>query len=177
MVSHHDGPPWLFALQRPGGASPRGIIGRVTNPEVFTDAWAHAWGEQLRTSDEYRSAADTWEGAIALVLEADAGLGLPESRSVLLDLWHGECREARAAEPADLEGAPFVLQGAAAVWKRVLEGDLDPLFALMSGKLQLVRGSVAKMVPYARASKEMVLAARRIEASYPEGWVAEAGSP
>jgi len=145
----------------------------VSNPEIFTDAWARAWGDQLRTSESYRSAAARWEGAIAMVLEADAGLGLPGDRSVLLDLWHGECREARTATGSDLEQAPFVLRGAAAIWKRVLEGDVDPLFAVMSGKLKLARGSVAKLVPHARASKEMVLAARRVEASFPRQWEAE----
>jgi len=145
----------------------------VTRPRIFTDAWARAWGEELRDSESYRSAADSWEGAIALTLEGDADLGPPDDRSVLLDLWHGECRDARAAEPADLERAPFVLRAPAAVWKRVLEGDLDPLLAVMSGKLKLVRGNVARLVPYSQASKELVFAARRIDASYPEGWEAK----
>lgn len=142
----------------------------MTRPEIFTDAWARAWGDQLRDSDTYRSAAQSWEGAIAMVLLGDSELGPTEDRAVLLDLWHGECRAARAAEPSDLESAPYVLQGPAAIWKRVLEGDLDPLFALMSGKLKLTQGSVAKLVPYTQASQEMVRAARRVVSTVPEGW-------
>jgi putative sterol carrier protein len=141
-------------------------------PEIFTDAWARAWGEELRASESYRSAAGGWEGAIALTLEGNGDPGALQDRSVLLDLWHGECRDARAAEPSDLERAPFLLRAPAAVWKRVLEGDLDPLLAVMSGKLELARGSVASLVPYSRASKELVLAARRIDATFPEGWEA-----
>lgn len=155
---------------RPRWYLTRGIIRDVTRPEIFTDAWARAWGEELRGSESYRAAAASWEGAIALTLEGDPDLGPPDDRTVLLDLWHGDCRDARTAESTDLERAPFVLRAPAAVWKRVLEGDLDPLLAVMSGKLALVRGSVAKLVPYSRASKELVSAARRIDASYPERW-------
>lgn len=147
----------------------------MTKPEIFTDAWARAWGEELRASESYRSAAANWEGTLVMSLEGDPDLGPTDDRAVVLDLWHGDCRDARSAEPADLEQAPFLLRAPAAVWKRVLEGDLDPLLAVMSGKLGLVRGSVARLVPYSRASKELVLAARRIDASYPEGW--EASDP
>lgn len=139
-------------------------------PEIFTDSWARAWGEELGRSEVYRTAAVGWEGEVLLVLEGGDGLALEGDRPVLLDLWHGECRDARTATPADLEVAPFELRAAAGVWKRLLDGNLDPLFALMSGKLKLARGNVAQLLPYAQAAKEMVAAARRIEACYPAGW-------
>lgn len=148
----------------------RVIIGAVTKPEIFTDPWARSWRRELTASEAYRSAAKKWEGALVLALEGDAELGPEDDRAVFLDLWHGECREARAARGADLERVPFALHGTAAVWKRVLQGDLDPLFALMSGKLKLTRGRVAQLVPFAQAAKEMVQAARRIEATYPRAW-------
>jgi putative sterol carrier protein len=142
----------------------------MTAPEIFTDAWARAWGEELRRSDLYRTAAAGWEGSILMVLESGEGLELVEDRPVLLDLRHGECRDARAASAADREAAPFVLTAGARVWKRLLTADLDPLFAVMSGKLRLDRGNVARLLPYTQAAKEMVAAARRIEAGYPAGW-------
>jgi putative sterol carrier protein len=140
----------------------------MSAPEIFTDSWARAWGEELGRSEVYRAAAAGWEGEVLLVLEGGDGLAVEGDRPVLLDLWHGECRDARAA--ADTERAPFELRASAAVWKRLLDGDLDPLFALMSGKLKLARGNVAQLLPYAQAAKEMVAAARRVEACYPAGW-------
>lgn len=142
----------------------------MTLPEIFTGPWARTWGEELRRSDLYRSTAAGWEGSVLMVLEAGGGLELAEDRPVLLDLWHGECRDARAASAADREAAPFILTAGAAVWKRLLNGDLDPLFAVMAGKLKLARGNVAQLLPYARAAQEMVAAARRIDACYPTGW-------
>src|SRR6187397_468808 len=78
--------------------------------EAFSQRWAEAWAAELNASQAYRSAAERWEGMVALVLDdpddADA------RRAVVLDLWHGACRSARTAKPeAALEEAAFVFQG------------------------------------------------------------------
>lgn len=138
--------------------------------EVFTHEWALAWGEELRVSDAYRDAAGGWEGAIALVMEADPDLGIETDRAVLLDLWHGECRDARRARETDLEQAPFLLRARAAVWRRVLRGEVQPLLGVTMGTLQLERGSLTRLLPYTTAAKEMVAAAGRVETTFPEGW-------
>jgi hypothetical protein len=52
----------------------------------------------------------------------------------------------------------------------VLADRTDPVFGLLSGALHLERGSIAALVPFATAAREMVAAARRVEASFPSGW-------
>jgi putative sterol carrier protein len=131
--------------------------------EIFSSAWAEAWGEELNRSDRYRQSASGWEGAIAFVLGTDPASGFTESRRVWLDLHHGACRQARTATEEDLAQAPFVLSAPAGVWRRVLAGDLEPVLALMSGKLKLEKGSLAKILPFTLAAKEMVAAAGRVE--------------
>src|SRR3972149_6737893 len=64
--------------------------------EMLTDAWAKAWGEALNASASYRAVAASWEGAVLVTVRGDPGRGV-EERAVFLDLWHGTCREARAA--------------------------------------------------------------------------------
>lgn len=135
--------------------------------EVFDDAWVAAWVEELKGSDAYRRAAATWEGSLALAMNASPEDGLAEDRAVFLDLWHGDVRAARVAEGDDLDTADFVLRADAAVWKRVLDGDLQPIFGIMSGKLKLARGSVAKLTPYMAASNELVAAATRVPGRFP----------
>lgn len=127
--------------------------------EVFSDAWAEAWRDALNASAAYRDAAARWEGAIVLRLEPGA--------AAWADLHHGECRAARAATPADLAASPFVIRAESATWQRLLAGEIDPIFALMGGKLKLERGSVAALLPFARAAKEMVAAASRVETHFP----------
>ena len=66
--------------------------------------------------------------------------------------------------------APYVLEADPYSWKRVLDGELDPIAGLMRGKIKLRRGSVVELARYVKAAKELVRAAGRVDASYPEGW-------
>ena len=130
--------------------------------EVFTTPWVNAWAEELARSEAYRAAAKTWEGPITL------GLAGSLERVVFLDLWHGECREARLASSEDREQAKFSIEADLATWRRVLEGELDPIFGIMSGKLKLVRGKMSGLLPFVEASKQLVAAAARIDSTFPE---------
>ena len=140
--------------------------------EVFSEPWVSAWADEIRGSDAYRQAAATWEGSVALAMsvlgDAERGADRSGERGVFLDLWHGECRDARVASDADLEQADFVLAADLDVWRRVLARDLDPIMGLMTGKLKLRRGSLAKLTPQMNASKELVLAATRVATAFPE---------
>ncbi|MCB1056073.1 MAG: SCP2 sterol-binding domain-containing protein [Acidobacteria bacterium] len=139
-------------------------------PEVFTAPWAEAWCAELNASAAYREAAARWEGALVLVMQADPAMGIADPRSLYLDLHHGECRLARPATTDDTGAAPFVLEATPAVWKRVLEGRLDPLLGLMTGKVRLSRGSLAKLTPQVQAAKELVRSAARLATTFPPGW-------
>ncbi len=127
--------------------------------EIFGEAWACAWMDALNASATYREAAARWEGAIVLTL--------PSGAAAWADLHHGVCRLARAATEDDRAAAPTVIRGESATWQRLLAGDLDPIFALMGGKLKLERGSVTALLPFARAAKEMVAAAARVPTTFP----------
>jgi len=137
--------------------------------EMFSDAWARAWGEQLLANQAYKSAARTWHWPLILTLQADPSLGIPEDRLVYLDLWHGDCREARAATKADFEQTPFIISADAYTWKQVLIGKLEPISSIMRGKLKLVKGSMATLAGYVIAAKELVNSSKNIDTSFPEG--------
>ena len=132
--------------------------------EVFSEPWVLAWADELRKSEAYRQAAATWEGSIALKVR-DEGETAP--RAVFLDLWRGECREARVADAAALDAADFLLAAGEETWKKVLDGKLEPIMGLMTGQLKLERGSVAALTPHMAASKELVAAATRVPHQWP----------
>jgi len=141
--------------------------------ELFGDEWARSFREEIDASEGYARAAQGWEGAMVLAMVTDEAVeALAAARGVYLDLWHGVCRAARAASREDLDGASFVVTAAAAVWQEVLEGRLEPLFGVMSGKLKLARGSFPRLLPYITAAKELLAAARRVPTEFPEGWPA-----
>jgi len=139
--------------------------------EILTDAWAKAWGEALNASASYRGVAASWEGAVLVTVRGDPGRGI-EERAVFLDLWHGSCREARAARAGDLEAARYALTADARTWAGLLSGSLDPMSAVMGGALDLTKGSVASLLPHLAAAKELVAVARGLETSLPSGWAA-----
>ncbi|HEV2851311.1 MAG TPA: Fis family transcriptional regulator [Thermoanaerobaculia bacterium] len=136
--------------------------------EMFTHDWAVACGDQIRANEEYRKAARNWRWPVVLTMKADAKLGLPE-RSVFLDLFEGDCREARVARAADLGAVPYIISADPSTWKRVLERDLEPIPGLMRGKLKLVKGSLVSLLPYVNAAKEMVAAAANVDTRFPSG--------
>lgn len=131
---------------------------------VFSAAWAAEWARRLNASEAYRAAAATWEGAVVLQIALPEGQAGP---AVFLDLWHGECRQAREASPADLEAARFVISGNEAAWRGVLSGQASPVMAVLTGKLRLVRGEVAALLPYANAARELLASAADFETAFP----------
>ncbi len=135
--------------------------------ELFTEAWAVQAGEVLKASEGYKNAAKNWEGAMVMTMQADASLGIPEARSVYLDLWHGDCREARAATAEDVASAPYVISADAFTWKQVLEGKLEPIAGLLRGKLKLAKGNMAVLARYVLAAKELVLGATQVPTIFP----------
>lgn len=130
---------------------------------VFSDPWARACAHALNQNSAYRAAAETWEGAIILHMQAAA-----DERRVLLDLWHGACRSARMASGEEEHLARYVLSGTLVVWRQVLEGRTAPLLAIMTGKLRLTKGALVELVPFAGAAKELVAAVASIEAVWPD---------
>lgn len=138
--------------------------------EIFTAEWARQWCRAIHDSSEYRQAAAGWEGDILVVMSADAAMGVPRERRVFLDLADGDCRGGRLGEAADAEDAVFVLRATPATWKRVLAGEVEPVWGLMSGNIELAKGSIAQLIPYTQAAKRMMEAAARLPATYPDGW-------
>lgn len=131
---------------------------------VFSDPWARACGLALNQNAAYRAAAASWEGALLLRMSAEEGV---EERLVFLDLWHGECREARAAAPPEEAQARYVLTGTVLAWRQVLGGAVAPLVAIMTGRLRLTKGALADLVPYVTAAKELVATAAAVPCAFP----------
>ncbi len=125
-----------------------------------------ACGAALNQNAAYREAARSWEGAVLLRL-TPAG-GPEDARLVYFDLWHGECRAARAATPADEALARYTMSGTAAAWQQVLTGGIAPLMALMTGRIRLTKGALAELLPHVHAAKELVLTFAAVPATYPD---------
>ncbi|MBP7587119.1 MAG: SCP2 sterol-binding domain-containing protein [Thermoanaerobaculia bacterium] len=137
------------------------------SPELFGPEWAERLERELAANEPYRAAAASWKGSLAFDLQPDGTPGFPAGRGLFLDLAHGSCRAARPALPGDLESASFCLSGPAAVWLRLLSGDLEPGAALMGGGLKLTRGSFFSLLPHLRAAQALLECARLVPTHMP----------
>lgn len=120
-----------------------------------SDEWFAAFVEAINGSSEYRDAAAEWEGDVAFVFEAEPDKNHPEDVWGWLDLWHGECRAGRLVEREEGERARYVIRAPYTRWKEILRGELDPVKAMMQGKLKL-KGDLPTIVRYIRAANELV---------------------
>ncbi len=148
--------------------------------ELFSQRWVDAWKERINASSRYAKAARAFSGTLGMVVDSAPGDdgGAP---AILLELDAGACHGARRLAPSGLAAADYVLSAPEATWTKLLDEGRDPVWALMSGKLALTRGSMTGLMSFAGGAKELLAAARGIDlAAAPrdrQGRVAATPSP
>lgn len=133
----------------------------------LSQEWFDAFVDAINASDEYRDAAAEWEGDIAFHVQAEPDKGVPDDVWARLDLWHGTCR---GVGPIDAERGPaaaYVLTAPYTRWKEVVRGELDPIRAMMQGKLR-VRGDLPTIVRQVRAANELVRLLGEVPTWFPD---------
>ena len=130
-----------------------------------TQEWLDALKKALETSQAYKEAAKNWEGDIYFVVEPDASY---KNRHIMyLDLWHGECREARAITDENEKSPKYQIVGPFTNWKQILNRKVDPVQSMMTGKIK-VKGDMAQIMKMPRAAVELVNCATAFETLFPD---------
>ena len=129
--------------------------------------WLDAYRSRINESESYRKAAATWEGDLALVIEAEPASDWQRTQAGVLDLWHGECRDARLVDEAGAANAAFAIRAPYSRWKQVMRRELDPVMGIMQGKLRL-RGDMGVLMRYVAAAKELVNLAGEVPTEFPD---------
>jgi putative sterol carrier protein len=135
--------------------------------EFPREDWFDALADAINASQAYRTAAEDWEGDIAFLVEADPERGVPDDVWGYLDLWHGACRAARTTTPEEGAAAAYVISATYRRWKDVVLGDLDPVRAMMQGKLR-VRGDLPTILRYVQAAHELVALCGEVPTRFPD---------
>jgi putative sterol carrier protein len=130
-----------------------------------SDEWIKALMEQVNQSESYREAARKWEGDFYFIITA--GEGVPEDVHLYMDLWHGECRDAFEASALDEKAPEFIIRAPVAGWRKVIEGKVDPIRALMTRQLKL-QGKMTKIMKMPKAATELVKCCTFVETEWPE---------
>lgn len=138
---------------------------------VFTPEWIAALHQNINNNTAYQQVSANWEGSLLMVMTQNGTFDVNTSPAVLLDLYHGQCRMAKAAQALDFEQADYILAASGKEWKQVLDKEIAPIMALMRGKLKLKKGSIVTLTRYAEAAKEIVNSAAALNAYVPDEWL------
>ena len=82
-----------------------------------------------------------------------------------IDLYHGKARDGRALSSPDEVKAEYTFEGAYSNYVRLVEGTLDPIQGLMTGKFKL-KGSMAKVMRHVKAANELVRTITMIDTQF-----------
>jgi putative sterol carrier protein len=127
--------------------------------------WIDIYKEALngKYGEEWRKAAENWEGDFLFVINPDDRF--PDTIYYYIDLWHGECREAKMFKNTDtVPEAEFQYIGKYSNWEKLLKGEIDPIRGLLMRKFKLV-GNKGKLMR-STVAKELVETARKIDTSF-----------
>ncbi|MDQ6637187.1 MAG: SCP2 sterol-binding domain-containing protein [Candidatus Dormibacteraeota bacterium] len=136
--------------------------------EAFSPDWAAQFKAEVNGSEGYRKAAKGWKWTVGLVVEAEPQKNFPEARGIVMDLFDGEAREVRIGTADDARACDFVLTSSYSRWKEVAQKKLDATRGMLSGKIKL-KGDLATIVRYTKASQQLTEATTRVDVVWPDG--------
>jgi len=125
--------------------------------QLFSEEWAVEFCKMLNSNEAYRAQSAGWESPLILRL-----IDGKEDQAVFLDLWHGRCRSARPCTDSDFERADYVVSARREVWFLLYRQKMDPVYALMRGKLKLEKGSLVRLMKFTGAAKELLASASAV---------------
>lgn len=130
--------------------------------------WTTAYKDAVNGNALYREAGKSWtHGAVAMIVKANAALGITQDAAMILDVHGGECRGTKFVSRGEAESsAPFVIVGDYNYWKDVITGKDDPIKAMMQGKLKLTKGHLPTIIRYVESSRQLVRSASSVPTEF-----------
>ncbi|MFN8413679.1 MAG: SCP2 sterol-binding domain-containing protein [Anaerolineales bacterium] len=125
-----------------------------------SEEWLTELEQKLNSDVKYNETANQWEGDLLLVVTPTGNLTQPVS--LYLDLWHGTCRKTEYnPAPTAFPIPAFTLTASYENITAVLEGQLNPVTAMMSGKLN-IKGNMGYILRNVPSVLEFVRCAHEI---------------
>ena len=118
-----------------------------------SEVWIKELSDRLNQSESYERSAKDWEGDFLFVIEPDDAYD--GTAYLYLGLHHGESTGAAMVEDEDERETAFVIRAPYSVWRRVIDGKLDPIQGMMTRQLKL-SGNMMKIMRYPKAAQEIV---------------------
>ena len=131
-----------------------------------SDAWIRELMLIANADEEMHELGKHFSGKFVFQVEAEAGL---LDRTVCLFCWPdgGQVKEAmEVASPEARPDADYVITGKYSVWKKVVRGEQEPLRALMTRKLKLVKGRQIKLLKEVKLALKIINLCTQVDAEF-----------
>jgi putative sterol carrier protein len=128
-----------------------------------SDEWIKELSAKLNASETYAQSAANWEGDFLFVVQPDAAY--PQAAYLYINAQKGVTSNAMQVSSAEEKNAMYTLTAPYSIWRKVIEGKLDPLQSMFTGKLK-VRGSMSQIQKNLKATTEFVLCATKIPTEF-----------
>jgi putative sterol carrier protein len=128
-----------------------------------SEEWIKELCNQLNASEEYAQAAANWEGDNIFVILPDADYA--GTSYFYINLQHGKASDPQMLCSLEEKKALFTTSAPFGTWRKLMEGRLDPLQSIFSGKLKLV-GSMAQVQRNPKATYMLTKIASQIETDF-----------
>ena len=118
-----------------------------------SEEWIKEFQRLMNESEAYAKAGKGFEGDWIFIVEPDDVL--PKTVYFFMSLNNGKCTDAAMIASEQERKAQYFIRAPFGIWRRVIEGKLDPIQGLMMRKLKL-KGNLMKVMRYPKAAKEMM---------------------
>jgi putative sterol carrier protein len=124
-----------------------------------TSEWLKVFQEKLNSDAQYFQVAQKWEGDMYFIIIPDGNL--KEPTVLYFDLWHGQCRNVEFVTDIADHSPRFSLKALYTNFSKVLLGELDPMQAMLTRKLEvkgdlgMIMRNVPTVLSFVRCAKEI----------------------
>lgn len=130
-----------------------------------SEAWIEEMSRKLNASESYYQSAKDWEGDFTFVVESD---DVYDTTTYLyLGLHHGKSPDASEIQDLEEKNTEYTIRAPYSIWRKVIEGKIDPIQGLMTKRLKL-QGNMMMVMRYPKAAKEIMACAKQIPTEFAE---------
>jgi len=133
-----------------------------------SDGWIKEFQKICNGDPEFKELGGHFTGKFIFQIEAEPGL-LDKPSYLFYFPDRGEVKEAMAlSSPDERADADYVIAGKYSVWKNIVQGKQEPLRALMTRKLRLVKGRQLKILKEVRLALKIMNSCLKVDAEFPD---------
>jgi putative sterol carrier protein len=131
-----------------------------------SDGWIKELDRICNEDPEFKVAAGDFSGKFIFQIEAEPGK-LEETAFLSVRVKDGVSSEARALSSLDeCPDADYIVTGKYTAWKNIVQAKLEPLRAIMTRKLKLIKGSQLKVLKEVKLTLKIMNNCVKVDAEY-----------